>query len=186
MQKSIVWEGLLYDTEEHCSVNYLDTAIIVRSEIEGWAGQKAVYAEYVLTLNLDWTVREIEIDFTTGTEQHSYCFTRHASGQWTDKEGTLYRKFNECSFVDISLTPFTNTLPLKGITFTPGEAEQVEVLYFDILNNEVRTDVQRYTKINTANYHFENDGGNFSVEIEIDADGFVTRYPNLFDMLKPL
>jgi hypothetical protein len=186
MQKSIVWEGLLYDTEEHCSINYLDTSIIVRSEIEGWAGQKAVYADYVLTLNLDWTVREINIDFTTGTQQHSYCFTRHGSGQWTDSEGTLYRKFNDCCFVDISLTPFTNTLPLNGITFTNGQPEQIEVLYFDILNNEVRTDVQRYTKIDNLRYQFENDGGNFSAVIETDTDGFVTRYPNLYDMLKPL
>lgn len=186
MQKSIVWEGLLYDTEEHCSVNYLDTAIIVRSEIEGWAGQKAVYAEYVLTLNLDWTAREIEIDFTIGTEHYSYCFTRHASGQWTDREGALYRRYNDCRFVDISLTPFTNTLPIRGTAFIAGQTEQIEVLYFDVLTNEVRADVQRYTKINDGHYHFENDGGNFSAEIEVDTDGFVTRYPDFFDMLKPL
>lgn len=186
MQKSIVWEGLLNDTEEHCSVNYLDTGIIVRSEIDGWAARKAVYADYVLTLNLDWSVREIEIDFTTGSKQYSYFFTRHASGQWTDREGTLYRQFNNCRFVDISLTPLTNTLPINGTTFTPGEPEQIEVIYFDILNNEVRRDVQRYTKTGNTQYHFENDAGNFSAEIEVDADGFVTRYPNLFDMLKPL
>ncbi len=186
MQKSIVWEGLLYDTEEHCSINILNTGIIVRSDIEGWAGRKAVHAEYVITLNLDWTVREVEIDFTIGTIYHTHCFTRHASGQWTDREGNLYRQFSQCCYVDISLTPFTNTLPFKGISFTPGETEQIDVLYFDILNNEVRTDVQRYTKIDTNLYHFENDGGNFSVEIQVDADSFVTHYPNLYNMLKPL
>lgn len=186
MQKSIVWEGLEYDTEEHCNVNFLETGIMVRSEIEGWAGVKAVYAEYILTLNSDWTVREIEIHFTVGAAEHSYNFIRHASGHWTDATGTLFRQFGECRFVDISLTPFTNTLVVNGTKFTQGETEQISVLYFDILANEVREDVQRYTNINATTYNFENAGGNFSADIEVDADGFVTRYPNLYDMLKPL
>jgi len=186
MQKSIVWEGLHYDTEEHCNVNFLETGIIVRSEIEGWAGLKAVYAEYILTLNLDWTVREIEIHFTVGVNEHSYNFVRHASGHWTDATGTLFSQFSECLFVDISLTPFTNSLILKGIKFTENQTEQVSALYFDVLANEIREDVQRYTKLNAMKYNFENDGGNFSADIDVDEDGFVTHYPNLFTMLKPL
>lgn len=184
MQQTIVWQGLHYDTEEHCSINYLEDAIVVRSEIEGWAEHKAVYVDYVLTLNTDWTMREVEISFTVGTEQHSYHYIRHETGQWTDAEGTWLRRFDQCRFVDISLTPFTNTLALKVIDFK-GSTEQTDVLYFDILHNNVRNDVQRYTKLNETTYLFENNGGNFSAEITVDANGFVTHYPNLFEMLKP-
>lgn len=186
MQKSIVWEGLQYDTEEHCNVNFLDTGIIVRSEIEGWAGLKALYAEYTLTLNVDWTVRKIEIHFTTGLEEHSYNFTRHASGHWTDATGTVLPQFGECRFVDISLTPFTNTLAIKGIAFTNNVKEQVSVLYFDILANQVHEELQQYMQIAPDKYLFENAEGDFTAEIDVDDDGFVTRYPNLFTMLKPL
>ena len=186
MQKSIVWEGLHYDTEEHCNVNFLETGIIVRSEIEGWAGLKAVYAEYILTLNLDWTVREIEIHFTVGVDEHSYNFIRHASGHWTDAAGKVFKEFGECLFVDISLTPFTNSLVFKGIKFTENQTEQVSVLYFDVLANEIREDVQRYTQLNASKYNFENAAGSFSADIDVDEDGFVTHYPNLFTMLKPL
>jgi len=186
MQKTIVWEGLQYDTEEHCNVNFLKNGIVIRSEIEGWAGQKAVYAEYILTLDTDWTVRKIEINFTIGDQANAYSFVRHASGHWTDAKGKVYPQFGECRFVDISLTPFTNTLAIKGLAFSEKPVQQADVLYFDVLDNVVRTDAQSYTKLSSSKFKFENAGGNFIADIDVDKDGFVTHYPNLFTMLKPL
>jgi hypothetical protein len=183
MQKSIVWKGLQYDTKEHCSINFRDTTIIVRGEIEGWAMLKALYVEYMLILNPDWTIREIEIHFTLGEEAHTYNFIRHTSGHWTDASGTLFRQFGECRFVDISLTPLTNSLVFKSVEFTRSQAEQFNVLYFDVLANEVRVDVQRYTQIDDTKFNFENDGGKFAVDIDVDHEKFVTQYPNYFNML---
>ena len=186
MQKTIVWKGLQYDTEEHCNVNFLESGIVIRSEIEGWAGIIAVYAEYTLTVNLDWTVRKIEINFTIGDQANAYSFVRHASGHWTDAAGRIQPEFGECRFVDISLTPFTNTLAIKGLAFIESPVLQVDVLYFDIMDNVVRTDAQIYSQIAPLHYRFENNDGNFIADIDVDKDGFVTHYPNLFTMLKPL
>jgi len=184
MQKSIVWEGLHYDTEEHCAVNYLDGSIVVRSEIEGWADAAPVYAEYTLHLTDTWEATDLDIHFTVGQKEQHYHFMRNELG-WADASGGDCADFGDCRFVDISLTPFTNTLPIKNLDFNADSRHEVSVLYIDILENTVSRKLQRYTKNNPDIYLYENADGSFSAVIHVDEDGFVTHYPQLFEMLKP-
>ncbi len=185
MQKMILWEGLAHDTEEHCSVNFLDNEIIIRSEIEGWAGQVAVYAEYVLHLNKNWEATRAEIDFHVSDHQHSWHLKRNDDGHWSDNSGKSYPELQGCCFVDITLTPFTNSLPINALQLSEGESAEFDLVYFDILEITIRKDRQKYTRMPGNAYRFENEGGNFTADISVDDEGFVTHYPNLFEMLKP-
>ncbi|MCW4467484.1 putative glycolipid-binding domain-containing protein [Flavobacterium sp. MFBS3-15] len=185
MQKSIVWEGLANDTEEHCSVNFLGEEIVIRSEIEGWAAHKAVYAEYVLHLTNEWEAVRIEVDFHVSDHQHSRHLQRDGSGNWTDNSGKAYPELQGCLFLDISLTPLTNSLPINALHLSEGDSAEFDLAYFDILEDVIRKDRQKYTRMPGNVYRFENGGGSFTADIAVDADGFVTEYPNLFKMLKP-
>lgn len=183
MQQSFVWEGVLYDTEEHCAVNYHSDEIIVRSEIEGWAGKLPVYTEYFLKLTTNWEVLEIDMRYTLGQEEHHHVYTRNGA-IWSDKTGADCADFGEAVFVDISLTPLTNTLPIRSLNFTEGEPQQISVVYFDVLENSVSHKLQRYTKKGGNSWLYENTDDDFSALITTDDDGFVTDYPNIFKMLK--
>lgn len=185
MQKSIVWEGLADDTEEHCAVNFLDTGIMVRSEIEGWAEGKPVYAEYAIHLDKDWNVLEFDIDFHVSDYRHTYQFRSNEAGQWSDSSGKSYPEFDGCHFIDITLTPFTNSLPINSLHLAEGASAEFDLLYVDVLNNDIRKDRQKYTRMPGKVFRFENDEGRFSADIEVDEDGFVTHYPQLFEMYKP-
>jgi hypothetical protein len=185
MQKSILWQGLYNDTEEHCAVNFLDKGIMVRAEIEGWAESMPVYAEYVIKLDGQWNVLEFDISFHVNDTQHSYHMSRDASGSWADKDGRQYPEFSKCLYIDISLTPFTNTLPINGLQLAENEKSEFDLIYIDILKNEIRKDRQSYTRLNKHTYRFENDSTNFRAEITVDDTGFVTHYPQLFEMVQP-
>lgn len=185
MQKSFLWNGLENDTEEHCAVNFLDKGIMVRSEIEGWVEGKPVYAEYVIKLDSLWNVMEFEIIFHISDIEHVYRLKRDMFDNWTDDKGNSYPEFSGCTYIDISLTPFTNTLPVNGLHLALGESRSFSLLYVDVMENELRRDTQTYTKLNDNTYRFVNDGGDFTADIKVDEDGFVAHYPGLFDMIKP-
>ena len=185
MQKSIVWEGLANDTEEHCSINFLDTGILVRSEVEGWAGTVPVYAEYFIRLDLQWNVKEFMIEFHVSDHKHAFNLTRDVAGNWADSEGNACPEFNGCSYIDISLTPLTNSLPINSLKMAIGESHEFSLIYIDVLEAEMRLDHQKYTRQSSNSYRFENDGGKFTADITVDEDGFVIDYPKLFQMLKP-
>ena len=108
---------------------------------------------------------------------------RNSNGSWFNKGGIENYNFNNCRYIDISLTPFTNTLPINGLTLKEEGSSDIDVLYIDIMKGEMRRDRQRYTKLGRLKYLFENDNGDFSAEIDVDEEGFVTDYPELFESI---
>lgn len=184
MEKSIVWKGLDDDTEEHCSINYHDDCIKVHSEIEGWANNKAVYVEYWLKLAPNWDVMEFEVTTHIADTEFIYALTRDEDGNWKDKQGKIHPQFKNCRYIDITLTPFTNTLPVNGLHLKEGEGHDIEVVYINVLKHEMAPFKQRYTKLKSQQYKYENRDGSFSADITVDEDGFVTHYPGLFEMIR--
>jgi len=184
MEKSIVWKGLRYDTEEHCGINYHnDGSIVVHSEIEGWVNLKPVYAEYWIKMDAAWNVLEFEITSHIADAEYKYALKRDENGIWRDKFGS-HPDYNDCHYIDISLTPLTNTLPVNGLKLAEGESRAIEVVYIDIMKHEIRRDEQHYKKTGGLQYRFENDATGFIADIEVDKGGFVTFYPGLFEMIK--
>ncbi|WP_366915093.1 putative glycolipid-binding domain-containing protein [Chryseobacterium sp.] len=42
-------------------------------------------------------------------------------------------EFNEFLFIDICVTPFTNTLPINNLLLDIGQSASIDVLYINIL-----------------------------------------------------
>jgi hypothetical protein len=86
-----------------------------------------------------------------------------------------------CLDLDLSFTPATNLLPIRRLELPIGETAAVRSawLTFPALTLEPLDQVYRRTHATT--YAYESDGGRFSTELEVNGDGFVTRYPNLWE-----
>ena len=85
-----------------------------------------------------------------------------------------------CIDIDISLTPFTNSLPINRLQLQVNEVQYIKVLYIDILGRTIRSVVQQYTKISDHKYQYENVPNDFEAVITVDEWGIVTEYPGLF------
>lgn len=181
MQRTIVWKGLDVDTDETCAVNYHDNDITVRSEISGWADGKPLTVEYFIRLGKSWDVLQFEVTAQVGTQVNRYAMHRDDSGKWRETGGEESPEFEGCDYIDISLTPLTNSLPINGLGLLEGTSKYTDVVYIDVLDNKLRRDRQQYTKLSRLKYKFVNDGGDFTAEIDVDEQGFVTDYPNLFE-----
>ncbi len=91
---------------------------------------------------------------------------------------------NGCIDIDISATPFTNTIPIRRLLLKAGESKEIKVVYVDIYNYNLRPVNQRYTclnsNINGYKYRYENLNNGFTAEFFVDKEGFVIDYPDLF------
>ena len=110
--------------------------------------------------------------------------TSNGSGNWTDKSGTIISEFEGCLNVDISETPFTNTLPIRWFNLNLDEFMELKVVYIAIPEMQLSVEPQRYTCVERnevgGKYKFESLEGEFMAIIAVDADGLVKDYPNLF------
>src|SRR4030088_217960 len=74
--------------------------------------------------------------------------------------------------MDLSITPFTNTLPIRRMDLAPGQSADIAVAYIRVPELTVAKDPQRYSCIESrARYQYESLDSDFVREIETDRDG---------------
>jgi hypothetical protein len=83
--------------------------------------------------------------------------------------------------IDISITPFTNTLPIRRLNLRTGQSEEILTVYIRVPGLSITTDRQRYTCLETGRrYRYDSLDSDFTREIEINVNGLVVIYPGLF------
>jgi hypothetical protein len=86
--------------------------------------------------------------------------------------------------VDISVTPFTNTLPIRRLGLAPGESAEISVAYVEGTELQAWPEPQRYTCLEKHSrgglYRFLSLEGGFTADLPVDAECLVADYPGLF------
>ncbi|WP_132058245.1 putative glycolipid-binding domain-containing protein [Halorussus amylolyticus] len=123
---------------------------------------------------------------TLGRESESRTLRADGGGKWSDGRGMEVSTLNGCIDVDISVTPFSNTLPIRRLELDQNESAEVQVAYITVPELQVKAVSQRYTCLepigeNGGRYRYENVSSGFTAELPVDSDGLVTDYPGLFD-----
>jgi hypothetical protein len=138
---------------------------------------------YEITCDSHWNVKQLEVVLLNGNHK-SIMLTADGKGHWTTPAGDPVHLLDGCIDIDISATPFTNTLPIRRLTLKPGQSAELLVVYILIPEMKLMTDRQRYTCLSTTNsgglYRYESMDSDFSAELPVDSDGLVFDYPGLF------
>jgi hypothetical protein len=158
-----------------------DDAHNVHGNITGLVNELPLHVQYYITIDPGWQVTAATIRVHDHSERELQ-FTRE-NGRWHDKHGTIHAIFDGCVYIDISLTPFTNALPINRLSLTVGEAQEITVLYFDLPAMDVKPVRQRYTRLADDRYRYESLTREFSVELEVDEDGLVKDYPGIWERI---
>lgn len=175
------WKGLNDPTFEHCLVSRMPGAIVVQSKIEGTVNNEQTIVEYRLELDTAWSLQSVQLSMTQPAVR-SIRLTHNKFGEWVDDQLKTWPQLDGCMEVDISLTPFTNTLPVKRLCFKPGESREIKVVYFDLPSFEISMKPQRYTYLGDNVFRFESLDADYVNEITFNAAGFVQHYPDLFEL----
>jgi hypothetical protein len=135
-----------------------------------------------------WRVRKVLIRVMDG-EQRDIALTADGEGHWHDAHGTPLEALRGCVDVDISATPFTNTLPIRRLGLQPGESITLDMVYVTVPDLRIQAVQQRYTCLEVHDgdgaYKYEGLGTQFTANLPVDADGLVVDYPGVFRRLWP-
>ena len=98
-----------------------------------------------------------------------------------DENGKRLDALNGAVDIDISVTPFTNSLPINRHVWQLGQARDFEMVYIQVPSMAVRKVRQTYILLDSKeNRTFEYRSGDFQSVITVDEYGLVTDYPELF------
>ena len=179
MQKNILWTGIEYHSLENCILTITDIGSEISSSIIGTYANQLFKIEYQIRTNQYWETTFFEIKSQLNNTIEIIRFRKEGKERWY-VNGQLDGKFNGCIDIDISLTPFTNTLPINRLKLSEKEGEQIEVLYVDVLGRKMMPVQQKYIKLSQTDYKYENVPNDFESVIVVDDLGLVVEYPGLF------
>jgi uncharacterized protein len=138
---------------------------------------------YEVRCDANWRVRSARVG-VSNFELPEVDLLADGEGNWTTPDGLVVPELEGCIDVDIFVTPFTNTLPIRRLSLAPGESADISVAYFD--GNELQPwpEPQRYTCLEKSDrgglYRFLSLDGGFTADLPVDAHGLVLDYPGLF------
>ncbi|WP_276373150.1 putative glycolipid-binding domain-containing protein [Chryseolinea sp. H1M3-3] len=179
MQSNLLWAGREYYSLENCLVNTTDEGSEIDSIIVGRYEEKIYRVAYKIKTNQHWETIYFEIHSQHSDQRKHILFESDGKGNWK-VDGKHADQFKGCIDVDIPLTPFTNTLPINRLKFAPGEERQIQVIYVNLLEQQIIPVKQKYIRLSKNEYHYENIPNDFEAKIEVDELGFVDDYPSLF------
>jgi hypothetical protein len=153
-------------------------------ETGGWTADGVLSGEtdihYVVRLDDRWRLRQFllfrdlpEPDLWLGVDDQ---------GRWGEVNGAVRPELAGCTAVDLAVTPFTNTLPIRRHRIEVGDGADVLVARVDPETLGVTAERQRYTRLAPHRWRYEDESG-FSAELEVDDLGLVRDYPGLFRRL---
>lgn len=161
---------------EHCRVWETDDGISIRSVLIGEFEGFAYGAQYDIQLATDWTFRSLTLRLQDGRVLR---LLSDGLGDWK-VNGQRAPALEGCVDIDISGTPFTNTLPIRRARFTDGVPQHFAMAWVPMDSLEPFRDEQIYTRLDATHYRYQSGDGSFEQVLTVDESGFVVDYPTLF------
>lgn len=184
MSEKIVarWQDWSGKGIEHLVMQEDSDEIVAEAAIVGTVDNETFAARYRILCDGSWRVTEVEVSQIG--DDHWIELSSDGVGNWVDESAEPLPELKRAIDIDISITPFTNTIPIRRLGLNKGEAKEILVVYVQMPGLTLATDRQRYTCLEAGRrYRFESLDSGFKRDIEVDDHGLVVTYPELFRRL---
>lgn len=146
-------------------------------------------ADYQIDIDAQWHTRRAQITVRRGNGLRSTLAVQvDADQRWTfarDPAAAGDAAEDSSAFtglidIDFSLTPATNTLPIRRLALAIGESAEVTAIWIDSADLTVMLLPQRYLRLDERRYRYESSDGAFVAELEVDELGLAANYEGLW------
>ncbi len=173
------WISWNNDSEEHLVLKETGEDIVAESTITS-SGTKPFTATYTIVCDRAWHTRHCRVDVDAEGVVKTLSLAGNGSGNWSDSS-EIAAIVDGAIDIDLTATPFTNTLPIRRLGLDEGQSQEIMAAYVLIPELEVSAKRQRYTcLVENRRYRFDQIDDGFVSEMDIDENGLVMTYSGLF------
>jgi len=185
MKIEVLWSQLLEQGLEHLILEQNDDDNEANGLAIGSIKGVTYRINYQITCDAGWNVQNVRVEDLLNEKE--IVLVKSGNNDWVDESNKTLKALNHCTDVDIMVTPFTNTLPIRRMNLALHESREISVIYVSIPDLSVSRLSQRYTYLSQEKdsdlYKYENLNSGFTSEITVDSNGLVTDYPDIFKMV---
>jgi uncharacterized protein len=141
--------------------------------------RQACRLEYLVVCDAAWRTVSGRVAGWIGDETVEIELSVDSARQWR-LNGTACPAVAGCVDLDLGFSPSTNLLPIRRLGLAIGQEAEVRAAWLGLPDLALAPLDQLYRRIDRATYRYESAGGRFVTELEVNASGFVTRYPDFW------
>ena len=134
---------------------------------------------YAVDCAADWQAMAGQVHGMLGERRIDYAVVRR-DGVWA-LNGAVVPGLDHLVDLDIGFTPATNLLPLRRVPIADGETAELPAAWLDIDAGTLTELAQTYQRRGAHAYWYEAPRFGYQALLEFAPDGFVRRYPNLWE-----
>jgi uncharacterized protein len=194
----LVWSGVEEWLTESASVD-LDGAGLTAAGIQLGAEPAPFRVDYRLEAP-DFVTRELELTSTAEGWRRHLLLRHDGSGAWhadVEDEGDVpdgpwdgsLPELSEALDIDIQNSPLTNTMPILREGFREGGSGDFVMAFVTLPTLRVEASPQRYEHVRANEtgsvVRYISRDGDFTADLELDADGLLEFYPRLARRIQP-
>ncbi len=180
MKTDRFWTALEWPGFEHLALREESDGIVGDGALVALCEGEPVRLSYRVTCDRAWRTHRVELEVPLRGRVER--LDSDGDGHWRGPAGEALDALDGCVDIDIALTPFTNTLPIRRLGLAAGESRELRVVYFNFPEFRPAAASQRYTCLERGDgrsiYRYQS--GDFSADIAVDAGGLVETYPDLW------
>lgn len=171
------WRPLAGHGIEHLTLRATADGLRADSVVIGEHEGSPYGATYSILLDAGFAVQAFTILATDG---RALALARK-DGRWFDETGRHLPEFDNSPDIDLTGTPFTNTLPIRRESWEIGQRREFDMLFVPFDSFEPIVHGQVYTCLAPRLFRFEVADGSFTADLPLDEHGLVLDYPHLFE-----
>jgi len=175
---SVAWRRVDAIGFERCGLSREADGYALGGTIGLLEGGRSFDATYTVTCDAAWVTRSVTVDLGGPDGERSLRLAA-GGGSWLidDRPAETLRG---CLDVDLGWTPSTNTLPIRRLGLAIGESRVVSAAWVRFPELTVEPLPQEYLRLDARRYRYSSAGGRFVAELEVDDDGLVTTYGQIW------
>jgi hypothetical protein len=181
--RAVVWRGLEEWLAEHAQVELRDDGVLATG-VQLGVTPEPYLVEYHLDTPSDWITRRLEVEASGAGWRRRLTLEHDGAGHWIangdrlpDVDGAL-----DC---DLAFSPLTNVMPIRrSALHERAGSEDFVMAWVSVPDLGVHASPQRYEHVRPGVVRFVSLDGDFTAELELDADGLVVRYPRLAERVE--
>ena len=180
-RESILWRAIYWPGHEACRLcrvgsewHLEGTAVLLH---EGHTCRLS----YLIACDVNWQTRRATVSGWNGEQELNLELSVDADHRWHVNE-VAKPAVEGCIDLDLNFSPATNLLPIRRLNLAVGQQAEVKAAWLRFPSFELEPLAQVYERLGEFKYRYSSRGGAFVAELTVNRSGFVTVYPQLWEV----
>jgi hypothetical protein len=176
---TILWQDVETGALDRCRLEAGPEGLRLSGTVLTAAHGTPLDVRYLVEADRDGLTRRVELELDGGSTRR--VLLADGGGRWRWDGGPELAQVAGSLDVDLTVTPATNTLPIRRLGLQVGQAADLHMAWVQFPGLEVLPSAQRYERLAPDRWRFST--GDFEAELLVEPAGLVLDYGGLFRSL---